>query len=149
MSLEDLYKFGKLKKHKTTSEEIKNLFDVANRCNKDASQTNISLDLRFVSAYQGALACAEAILYCFGYEAPRNSYHYMTWDALKSIPDEYINNAIAIFNNAKQKRSNAFYDRADVVSEREFEELLEEAKKFVEYIKDKIKQDFPDFSKKL
>lgn len=147
MSLEDLYKFGKLKKHKTTSGEIKNLFDVAQRCIKDASQENISLDLRFVSAYQGALACAEAILYCFGYEAPRNSYHYMTWDALKSISDEYINSAIAIFNDAKQKRSNAFYDRTDVVSEREFEELLEEAKKFVEYVRDKIKQDFPDFSK--
>lgn len=147
MNLEDLYKFGKLKKHKTTSEEIENLFDVAKRCIKDASQESISLDLRFVSAYQGALACAEALLYCLGYEAPRNSYHYMTWDALKNIPDEYINNAIAIFNDAKQKRSNAFYDRTDVVSKGEFEELLEEARKFVKYIKDKIKKDFPDFSK--
>jgi uncharacterized protein (UPF0332 family) len=147
MSLEDLYKFGKLKKHKTTSEEIRNLFDVAERCIKDASQENISLDLRFVSAYQGALVCAEALLYCFGYQAPRNSYHYMTWDALKNISDEYINSAIAIFNDAKQKRSNAFYDRSDVVSEGEFEELLEETKKFAEYIRGKIKQDFPNFFK--
>lgn len=29
MSLEDLYRFGKIQKHKTSQEEIKNLFDSA------------------------------------------------------------------------------------------------------------------------
>jgi len=143
MGLEDLYKFGKLKKHKTAPEEIKSLFDVSQRCIEDASQTNISLDLRLVSAYQGALAAAEAILYCLGYEAPRNSYHYMTWEALKNIPDDRIKESIATFNDARQKRGTAFYDRVDVVSQNEFNEFFLESKKFITYVKTKIKKEFP------
>jgi uncharacterized protein (UPF0332 family) len=148
MSLEDLYRFGKLKKHKTSPEEIQGFLGVADRCLKDASQKNISLDLRFISAYQGALASAEALLCCFGYEAPRNSYHYMTWEALKNIDDKYIVSIIALFNDARQKRGDAFYDRIDVISEREFNELLDETSRFVDYIKKKIKKEFPDFFKR-
>lgn len=149
MSLEDLYRFGKLKKHKTSSVEIKDLFGVSQRCIKDASQTNISLDLRFISAYQSALATAEAILYCYGYEAPRDSYHYMTWQALRNIDDEHISNSLGLFNDARQKRGEAFYNHAGVVSESEFNELLKEVKQFAGYIKNKIKQEFPDYSKEL
>lgn len=143
MSLEDLYKFGKLKKHNTSPEEIKDLFDVTQRCLEDASQKNISLDLRFIAAYQGALAAAEAILYCFGYEAPKDSFHYMTWQALKNIPDAAIKKVIILFDKARQKRGSAFYDRADVVSETEFKEFFKETKTFVDYIKEKIKIGFP------
>ena len=75
MSLENLYKFGKIQEHKTSAEEIKNLFAVSKRCLSDASQANISLDLRFISAYQGALAAAEALLYSYGYKAPKGNYH--------------------------------------------------------------------------
>ena len=32
MSLEDLFKFGRLEKHKTSSQEIADLFGVAERC---------------------------------------------------------------------------------------------------------------------
>jgi hypothetical protein len=107
------------------------------------------LDLRFVSAYQGALACAEAFLYCCGYQAQRDNYHYMTWDALKSIDDEYIKSVISLFDDARKKRAKAFYDRAEVVGDEEFREILDETRKFIEYIKNKIKKDFPNFSKKI
>lgn len=145
MSLEDLYRFNKLKKHKASPEEIKSLFGVVERCLNDASQTNISLDLRFVSTYQASLAAAEALLYCYGYEAPRNSYHYMTWEALRNIADDYVKTVTVLFNDAKQKRADAFYDRAGTISETEFNALFKETEKLVYYIKDKIKIEFPDF----
>ena len=44
MNLEDLCKFGKLEKHKTSPQEIKDLFGVAKRCLKDASQDTISIE---------------------------------------------------------------------------------------------------------
>jgi len=149
MSLEDLYKFGKLKSHKTSVEEIVNFFGIADRCLKDASQASISLDLRFISTYQAALAVAEALLACYGYEAPRSSYHYMTWEGLRNIEDDYIKKAIILFNDAKQKRGDAFYDRAGVVSETEFNELLKETKTFVSHIKNKIKKEFSEYGKNL
>lgn len=149
MSLEDLYKFGKLKSHKTSAEEIVNFFGIADRCLKDASQTSISLDLRYVATYQAALAIAEALLACYGYQAPRNSHHYMTWEGLRNIEDNYIKKAIILFNDAKQKRGNVFYDRAGVVSETEFKELLKETKAFINYIKNKIKKEFSNYSKNI
>ena len=149
MGLEDLYRFGKIQRHKTSAEEINNLFDVSKRCLEDASQTNISLDLRFISAYQAALAAAEALLYAYGYKAPKGNYHYMTWEGLRNISDDHIKQTIILFDVARQKRGNAFYDRTDVISETEFDELFREAKAFVVYIKNKIRKQFPGLGRKI
>ena len=149
MSLDNLYKFGKLQKHKTSPEEIENLFAVSKRCIDDASQTNISLDLRFISAYQAALASAEALLYCHGYKAPKGNYHYMTWEAMRNIQDDYIRKTVILFDDARQKRGTAFYDHADIVSETEFKELFSEVNLFMRHIKNKIKKEFELLGEKI
>ena len=149
MSLEDLYKFDKLKKHKTTPQEVKDLFGVAQRCLKDSSQTTISLDLRFISAYQAALATGEAFLYCLGYQAPKNNYHYMVWEGLRQTLDASFKKTLILFNDARAKRGDAFYDHASVTSETEFKEIYQEAKKFVSFIKSKIEKEFPDLGATL
>jgi len=147
MSLEDLYKFGKLEKHKTSPQEIKDLFGVAERCIKDASQSAISLELRFISAYQAALASGEALLCCLGYTAPKTNYHYMVWEALRQILDNSFKKTLILFNDARSKRGEAFYDHANVTSETEYKEIFEESGKFVKFIRDKIKKEFPDLAK--
>ena len=149
MSLADLFKFGKLQEHKTSPEEIKSLFEICQRNLKDASQTNISLDLRFISAYQAGLSAAEALLYCFGYKAPKGNYHYMTWEALRNVAKDETKKSIILFDAARQKRGIAFYDHADIVSETEFKELFGEAKLFVEHIRDRIKREFAVFGEKI
>lgn len=149
MSLENLYRFGKLQRHKTSPEEIKNLFGVSKRCLNDASQTNISLDLRFNSAYQAVLAVAEALLHCYGYKASKGNYHYMTWEALRNIAEDETKKSIILFDAARQKRGIAFYDHADIVSETEFKELFGEAKLFVEHVRDRIKREFAVFGEKI
>lgn len=149
MSLEDLYKFGKLQKHKTSPQEIKDLFGVAERCIKDSSQSSISLDLRFISAYQAALAAGEALLCCLGYTAPKGNYHYMVWEALRHVLDDSYKDTLILFNDARSKRSDAFYDRASVTSNTEYEEVFEEAKRFVAFARGKIKKEFPELGNKL
>lgn len=147
MSLKDLYKFGKLEKHKTTRQEVKNLFAVAERCLKDASQSAISLDLRFIASYQAALAGGEALVYCLGYKAPRNNYHFMVWEALRQVLDKSFKETLALFNDARAKRAEAFYDHASVTSETEYREIFEESKKFISFVKNKINKDFPALGK--
>ncbi|GEM_PF-1260233 len=149
MTLEDLYKFGKLKSHKTSPEEIAGFFSIVKRCLKDAAQTNISLDLRFISTYQATLAAAEALLSCYGYTAPRQNYHYATWEGLRNINDTYIKSVIALFDDARQKRGGAFYEHAGIVNETEFKALVKETKIFVDYIKNKIKKEFLDLGKNI
>ncbi len=149
MTLGDLYKFGKLQKHKTSPQEIKGLFGVAERCLKDASQNAISLDLRFISAYQAALAAGEALLCCLGYQAPKSNYHYMVWEGLRHILDDSFKTTLILFDSARAKRGDAFYDRASVTSDTEFKEIFEESKKFVNVVKNKIKKDFPESGKDI
>ncbi len=50
MSLEDLYKQDRLKKHKTSSREIKDLLQVIDRDLKDAKIKSLSADRRFAIA---------------------------------------------------------------------------------------------------
>lgn len=147
MSLEDLYKFGKLEKHKTSPQEIKELFGVAKRCLKDASQDAISFELRYISAYQAALAAGEALLCCFGYSAPKTNYHYMVWEGLRQALDGSFKDTLILFNEARSKRGDAFYDHADVTSETEFKEVFKESENFVKFVKHKIKKEFPELSK--
>lgn len=143
MSLEDLFKFGRLEKHKTSSQEIADLFGVAERCLKDASQDSISLELRYISAYQAALAAGEALLCCLGYKAPKSNYHYMVWEALRQTLDSSFKDTLILFNDARTKRAEAFYDHASVTSDTEFQEIFEETKKFVNFAKNKIRKEFP------
>ncbi len=149
MSLEDLYRFGKIEKHKTSAQEIKELFGVAERCIKDASQDSISFELRFISAYQAALAAGEAFLYCFGYRAPKNNYHYMVWEGLRQILGGSFKDTFILFDDARTKRANAFYDRANVTSETEYKELYKEARIFITLVSDKIKKEFPKLGESL
>jgi len=149
MSLEDLLKFGKLERHKTSSEEVQSLFGVAERCIKDASQKTISLDLRFIAAYQAALAAADALLNCLGYKTAKTGRHYMVWEALRQAFDPSFKDTLALFNDARSKRGDAFYDHADVISETEFKELFAEADKFARLIRARIKKEFPELGKGL
>lgn len=149
MSLEDLCKFGKLQKHKTSTQEIIDLFGVAQRCLKDASQDSISFELRYISAYQAALAVGEALLCCLGYTAPKTNYHYMVWEGLRQILDNSFKDILILFNDARSKRGDAFYDHADVTSETEYKELYKESEKFIEYVKNRIKKEFSDLAKGL
>src|SRR3989338_5204342 len=149
MSLSDLYKFGKLEKHTTSPQETKDLFGVAERCLKDASQDTISLDLRFVSAYQAALAAGEALLCCIGYRAPKVNYHYMVWEALRQTLDASFKTTLILFNDARSKRADAFYDHTNVTSETEYKEIFKEAEKFIRFVRNKIKKEFPELGKDI
>ncbi len=149
MSLEDLLRFAKVEKHKTSPEEIADLLGVADRCMADASQKAISTELRFITAYQAALAAGEALMHCYGIKAPKTNHHFMVWESLRHILDTSFKDTLALFNDARSKRGEAFYDHATVTSETELDELLKEAKKFVDYVKARIRKEFSALAKRI
>ena len=53
MSLEQWFKFGWIKKHKTSKQEIDALFEIIERDLKDSKESNVSNDWRFGIAYNG------------------------------------------------------------------------------------------------
>ena len=64
--LKDLLAEGKLRRHRTSPQEIADLFDLVDRDIGDASVQGLSADRRFAIAYEAALNLATITLYCRG-----------------------------------------------------------------------------------
>jgi hypothetical protein len=83
MSLRDWLKFGWLKEHRTSRQEIAGLFAVADRDLKDCRTPDLSSDWQFNIAYNAALQLATAALAAAGYQAERAGHHYRVIHSLE------------------------------------------------------------------
>jgi hypothetical protein len=123
MSLEDWRKLGWLKEHKTSQEEIGNLFAIADR-DLAASQTpDLIAEWRFNIAYNAGLQLATAALAASGYQASRAAHHYRVIQSLAftlNLPTAELDT----FDGFRRKRNVADYERAEVVSETEVEDMI-------------------------
>jgi uncharacterized protein (UPF0332 family) len=145
MTLENWYSVGKLKKHKTSKQEINNIFNLIARDLQDASLEELSADRKFNISYNAAFQAGLALLYCYDYKPSTESHHYITWTALREILEKEKISVIDYFDRCRKKRNIADYDRAGIVSNKESEELFKETKAFVEFVREKIKNEFPEY----
>ena len=139
MSLEDWLRAAKIIKHKTSKEEIEAVFGVVERDLKDASVKGLSSDLKYIQSYQAAFEAALAFLYYNGYKPVKSGHHTVLWQCMREIlkPEHHV--TILLFENAAKKRSKMSYDMAGIASQKEADEMLEEAREFAELIKCIIK----------
>ena len=82
MSLADWFNNGWLVEHKTSPQEIADLFGVADRDLADSRAAGLSADWRMNIAYNAALQAASAALAAAGYRATRGSHHYRVIQSL-------------------------------------------------------------------
>jgi hypothetical protein len=83
MSLPDWLKFGWLKVHKTSRQEISDLLAVADRDLNACQTPDLVSDWRFNIAYNAALQLASAALAAAGYQAERTNHHYRVIQTLE------------------------------------------------------------------
>lgn len=76
LSLNEWLKNGWLIEHKTSQEEIADLFRIVDRDLKDCEAASLSPDWRLNIAYNAALQSAKAALAVAGYRTSRESHHY-------------------------------------------------------------------------
>src|SRR4030081_3454895 len=81
-SLQDWLKYGGLKKHQTSRQEIAALFDLADRDLSASKTLGLHSDWRFNIAYNAALQLAAAALAAAGYQPERSNHHYRVIDSL-------------------------------------------------------------------
>ena len=147
MSLGDLYKQDRLKKHKSSAKEIKELLQVVDRDLKDAEVKGLSADRRFATVYNAALELATITLYCKGYRPTGLGHHYTVFQAMKeSMGADYADLA-DYFDACRVKRNVIDYDRAGGISEGEAEKLLKEVSQFREIILNWLQSYYPRFLK--
>ena len=108
MTLQDWLNNTWLKSHRTSSEEIKQLFQITERDLHDASVSDISLDWRLAMAYNASLRCATIALNVCGYRTSGEGHHERLIDSLKytigADPD-----LIAKLHSFRKKRNVSSY----------------------------------------
>jgi len=145
MSLEDLYKEDRLKKHKTSAREISDLLRIVDRDLKDAELRGLSADRRFATAYNAALELATITLYCKGFRPTGLAHHYTVFQAMKeTMGNDYLD-SVNYFDACRAKRNVIDYDQSGGISEGEADRLLKETRQFREIIRNWLQTYYPQF----
>ena len=145
MSLQDWLQFGWLKEHKTSRQEIADLFAVADRDLQACQTPTLVPDWQFNIAYNAALQLAATALAAAGYAAERGSHHYRVIQSLEFTLG--LDPAtIRKFDVFRKKRNITDYERADTISDTEADEMRELAETLRHDVEAWIRKSYPRLS---
>jgi uncharacterized protein (UPF0332 family) len=143
MSLKQWADNGWLTPHKTSREEITNLFSIVERDLKDA-QRDISADWRFGIAYNAALKLCRILLSAEGYRPAQEAHHYRTLAAMPEILGRARKADAKYLDDCRKKRNIAEYDYAGGASASDADELIAFIKGFKDDVITWLKDHHPD-----
>jgi hypothetical protein len=143
MSLQDWEANGWLRTHKTSPEEIANLFAIVDRDLIDSSE-GISPDWRFGIAYNAALKLCTILLYASGYRAERQLQHYRTIQALPIILGVDRKEDAEYLDTCRKKRNVLEYDYAGGATDANADELISFVKDLREDVHTWLTEHHPD-----
>lgn len=131
MTLLQWLNFGWLKKHRTSRQEIADLFAIVERDLLDAKAARISADWQFGIAYNAALKLCTILLCAEGYRAGQGLQHYRTIQALPMILGDDRQGDATFLDTCRVKRHVVEYDRVGAITAADVNELID----FVETFK--------------
>ncbi len=124
MTLREWQDNGWLEPRQPDARRIADMLAVADRDLTDCTVAGLSADARFGMAYNAALQSAAAALAVSGFRATRDSHHYRIIQSL-ALTIEQSADVVGRLDRARKKRNIADYDRPDVASDREANEMYE------------------------
>ena len=129
MSLEDWKRNHWLKEATPSLAEITQLLAVVDREISDASVSELSVDGRFMHAYDAALNLCTIALRSSGYAVIKGQgHHKKTIESLPLCLGKEHSDTAGFIEIASRQRGQAMYDRTDVVEEKDAADLLQTAK---------------------
>ncbi len=144
MSLKDWLRKGQLQPHKASGKEICDILCVVDRDLHDAAIHSVSPDRRFATAYNAILQLATMVIRAEGYRVAGQHHHWLTLQALPQIMPSIDAGRADYFDACRRKRNKVDYDSAEIISETEAGEALEEAQQFRKVVTDWLKTRHPD-----
>jgi hypothetical protein len=110
----------------------------------DAHVRGLSTDTRFALAYNAARLLAVTVVRASGYRVREHGgAHYNTFQALMAV-DKSFEDTASYLEICRTKRNTLLYDRANVVTSTEAEELLMKLTGFGETVRSWVGQQRPD-----
>jgi hypothetical protein len=104
----------------------------------------LSMDRRFLIAYEGALTLATIPLSCAGYETYGKGHHWLTFRLLSEVMGGENSELAQYFDQCRTKRNVGTYDRGGQISQSEVDELIAEVASFQQPIMDWLNRYHPD-----
>lgn len=147
MSWQKLLKERRVKPHETSRQELDDLRALVERDLADASLPGLSPDRRFATAYNAVLQTAKMVIACEGYRVAGIGHHQMTFEVIELAMGPHVADLADYFDTCRRKRNLVDYDMANVASETEAQELMDEAKKFRDMAEDWIARHYPRFAR--
>ncbi len=125
MSLDEWVKNGWLRRHTSSTQELRDLFAIVEREKADASVVSISLDARLGMLYNAALRLADIALRRTGYRAVRERHHYRVIMSLPLTLGEEWKSTARFLEQIQKTRHRADYETVGLATETQFRELRE------------------------
>ncbi len=145
MSWQQLLAANRVRRHATSRQELTDLRAVIARDLQDAAIAALSADRRFATAYNAVLQLAKMVAACAGYRVVGQGHHQTTFEALELAMGPGIAATAAYFDTCRRKRNLVEYDLANVATDTEADELLRQARQFVQTVEAWIAQNHPAF----
>lgn len=117
-----------LRPHKTSPNEVSDLFALIERDLADCQAAGLSADGRLNIAYNAALQAATIALAASGYRAGHESHHYRIIQSLTQTIGAPAG-LVAHLDQFRKKRNISEYERAGIASDQEAKEMFSLAKK--------------------
>jgi len=147
MTLHNWFLNNWLTPHKTSRQEISDLFAVADRDLSDCQSPGLSPDGKLNIAYNAALQAATAALAAAGYRAAREAHHYRIIQSL-TYTIGAPSGLIAQFDQFRKKRNIGGYERAGIASDQEAKEMFSLAKNIRSDVETWLNQTHPELMEK-
>ena len=142
--LDDLLVNGRLKRHRPSAAETRDLLAVADRHLRDASLSELSDDGRFTAAYGAVLALATIVIGASGYRVGRvPGHHRLTIDLLPVLVGANEGTRARYLDACRRKRNQADYERAGAATTAEVEALIEAAAEFHQDVLEWLESNHP------
>lgn len=137
MSYQRLLKEGKIKTHRATKEEIKDILEVADRDLKFAKETMAhNWDWAFAIAYNAVLSASRAYMHQEGFRPTASESHKTVWRFMLIAMQKEHHDRIHFFNRMRVKRNKNLYDQVGLISETEGKQIIRSAEKHIKAIKE-------------
>lgn len=145
-ALKRLIENGWLDEIPPSAPDIRALLSIVDR-NLDEAQGALKYaDTRFSLAYSAVLAAATVVLRGHGVRVRRQRHHERTFGALRLLELPGISDRATYYDDCRRKRNVMEYDSAGSVSDREGQELLQEALRFVAAVGEWLRQSHPELA---
>jgi uncharacterized protein (UPF0332 family) len=136
MKYEDLLKSGKIKRQHISGDEIKRALSRAERDLKTARSVMAGdWDWGFAIAYNAVLQASRAFMFAEGYRPASHEGHKNTFAFMLVAMGKQYEDLITYFDRVRNKRNQAMYDVAGIISETEAKHLFKMAVDFVALVK--------------